>query len=78
MELNKLIDGYQVRREDRAYVLAWYVSNMMSVHTKHPVQAKDLVRPFLHDKTPGELRREKEEFLARFRQQREEAGYGDD
>ncbi|ERT58391.1 MULTISPECIES: hypothetical protein [Megasphaera] len=78
MELYKLIDGYQARREDGAFMAAWFTSNMMSVHTKHPVPAKELVRPFLHEKTSGELRREREEFLKSFTRQREEAGLDGD
>lgn len=63
MELSKLIDGYQVRREDQAFTTAWFVSNMISVHTKHPVPAKELARPFLHEKTDGERERERKAFF---------------
>lgn len=78
MELSKLIDGYQVRREDQAFTTAWFVSNMISVHTKHPVPAKELARPFLHEKTGGERERERKAFLESFKSQREEAGFDGD
>ncbi|AXB81783.1 hypothetical protein ACG98G_00220 [Megasphaera hexanoica] len=73
-----MVEGYQVRREDRAFAAAWFVSNMMSVHTKHPVQAKELARPFLHEKTSGEIRRDRDEFMESFMKQREEAGFDGD
>lgn len=78
MELNKLIEGYQVRREDRAFMTAWFVSNMINVHIKHPIQAKELAKPFLHEKTSSEIRRERDEFITSFRKQREEAGFDGD
>ena len=40
---------------------------------KHGIKAKELARPFLHEKTIGEAQQEKETFLASFKRQREEA-----
>lgn len=73
MELNKMIEGCQTRREDKAFAVSWYVSNLMNIHLKHGIKAKELARPFLHEKTIGEVQQEKETFLASFKRQREEA-----
>lgn len=67
-----MIDGCQARREDTAFAASWYVSNLMNVHLKHAIKAHDLARPFLHEKTAGELQQEKEAFLESFKRQREE------
>lgn len=77
MELNKMIEGCQARREDKAFAVSWYVSNLMNIHLKHGIKAKELARPFLHEKTIGEVEQEKEAFLASFKRQREEAEDGD-
>ena len=72
-----MIDGCQARREDKAFAVSWYVSNLMNIHLKHGIKAKELARPFLHEKTAGEVQRERETFLASFQRQREEAENGD-
>ncbi len=77
MELNKMIEGCQARREDKAFAVSWYVSNLMNIHLKRSVQAKELAKPFLREKTAGEIQQEKEAFLASFKRQREEAEDGD-
>jgi hypothetical protein len=80
MELNKMIDGYQVRREDKVYRDAWFFAMVINAHpVKKAVMPKELAKPFLRQKSIAEKEREKEDFMESFKRQRKEAlKHGDD
>lgn len=44
-EFLQLWDGYIWRKEQREEETAYFTSCLMSVHTKRPVQPKDLLKP---------------------------------
>ena len=69
MELGKMLYAYEKQLELERWDMAYWVANMVSVHTKRPVQPQTLMAPLLPKKTPGEKKKEAQEFFRSFREQ---------
>lgn len=72
MELEKLLKAKNRREEEARWDMAYWVSNMVSVHTKRPVTVNALMQPFSREKTVGQKQMESEQFFEDFKMQREE------
>jgi hypothetical protein len=49
-EFLALLEGYKWRREQDEDMQAYFTAQAMSVHTKRPVQPKDLLKPLRQTK----------------------------
>lgn len=73
IEFEKMLKAYQKAEESRRWEMAYWVSNMMSIHTKKRVQPKELMKPYLPKKSTEEITAERDEFFKNFAKQRKEA-----
>ncbi|MEG0798696.1 MAG: hypothetical protein RR384_07920 [Acidaminococcaceae bacterium] len=61
-EFYKLLTGFKWRQENEENLLAYFTSWQMSVHTKKPVDATDLLKP-LRPELKGEKKKSDAEYL---------------
>lgn len=71
-EFNQMVDAYQQVKMGAMWEQAYWVSNLMSIHTKKPVSPKTLMKPFIKKKTIEEIKRERDQFFEDFEKQRKE------
>lgn len=71
-EFNQMVDAYQQVKMGRLWENAYWVSNLMSIHTKKPVLPKQLMKAFFKEKSIEEIKKEREEFFDDFEKQRKE------
>lgn len=72
MDFNDMVDGYNQKDMARKWESAYWTSSIMNTNLKHPVEPKELMKPFLQN--AGRSRaKEAEAFFAEFQSQREEA-----
>lgn len=67
-----MLHAYELRVEQQRWDMAYWVANMVSVHTKKPIQPTSLMEPLLPKKSLGEKKKETEEFFKSFERQRNE------
>jgi len=74
IELEKMLKAYEHQLEQRRWDMAYWVANMISVHTKKTVQPQTLMAPLLPKKSLGEKKKEAEDFFQSFREQQKRQG----
>lgn len=62
--------AYQEAKTSERWEQAYWTACAMSVHTKHSVDPRKLMEPFLPVKTAAEKADEKEQFFKEFNEQR--------
>lgn len=65
-----MFDAYEQAHTQQLWETAYWVSNMISVHTKKGVRSDKLMKPFIKKKTAQQKANEAEEFFARFEAER--------
>ncbi|WP_139214796.1 hypothetical protein [Pelosinus propionicus] len=58
----QLWEGYQWRKKDSEDTMAYFAACQMSVHTKKPVEPRELLKP-LRQTLEGKSKKEDEEYL---------------
>lgn len=67
-----MVNAYHEVKMGRMWEQAYWVSNLISIHTKKPVTAKTLMKPFIKKKDAEQIKKEREQFFNDFDKQRKE------
>lgn len=70
LELEEMLDAHEKQELKRRWETAYWVSHLMSIHTKKVVKPDNLMKPFLPQKTAAEIKEERAEFFKGFELQR--------
>lgn len=65
-----MFDAYEEAHERHLWETAYWVSNLISVHTKKGVRADRLMKPFIKVKSAKQKASEAQEFFAKFQAER--------
>ncbi len=74
-EFNQMVNAYRKVKLGMLWEQAYWVSNLMSIHTKRPVQAETLMKVFLKKKTAEQIADERTQFFEEFDKQRKEESH---
>lgn len=77
IEFEDMYEAYEEVHERDLWEQAYWVANMISVHTKHGVATNKLMKPFLKKPSAATKGQEAEQFFADFKQQQMAAKKGE-
>lgn len=64
--------SHNKRLERQRWDMAYWISNLLSIHTRHPVQPYELMKPFINSIDAEKERADAKEFFANFYKERRE------
>ena len=77
IDFEDMYEAYAQAHERELWEQAYWVSNMISVHTKHGVTAEQIMKPFIKEKSAQQKGLEAERFFVEFKKQQDLAKKGE-